>query len=595
MTSGESAVKIVELTKESQVRAWIAEGLGYSACFGVSVRLESGRFPGFAETLTGWYLPLLRKGFALPFFVVLDLGMAFFDSCSGIHPRLAPPGSAETSVHSPALAKDLAKYSRLINNLFGQPSLIAMADQIQLASRAGGAKEGRLRRFHAAGLFLEHCLTALDSLAFARVRCAPELITAVAEDQTAMKNLDLNLVGASNDFRDAFGVTNPNQLFLHSLAEYAANAAGEELLDGATTRLVLSAGAGIDQPSELDLLLLKNYEDFYLLPSTSLSFNQLKTLQRLSRVRLPSRSRKKAGGYYGISSHGDWGSLLGSEWGTLAARPELFLNNLYNHQMLYYDRSQPITHPLKVALVVLVDHSPALRRKRCEEGPFGSLANELAAYLCEDTLRALASLGNVTFYACLAHFGGPAVPDVYCLNLSEAQRALAKEGLPVLGSLPQAVAAFFRLQSALLPAPEASAEVSLGETASVALRQAQLALERCMERQATDDEPERDFDSAHLVVISDRQGQRSLFQKGSFLAGLHIAAHRQDRHVFEIGIDGVNWYLSPRLFNDQCVPDATESYKSLRGDKKSSAEPRWQIRTRFLARVIREMLLAFMP
>jgi hypothetical protein len=43
------------------------------------------------------------------------------------------------------------------------------------------------------------------------------------------------------------------------------------------------------------------------------------------------------------------------------------------------------------------------------------------------------------------------------------------------------------------------------------------------------------------------------------------------------------------------VPDATESYKSLRGDKKSSAEPRWQIRTRFLARVIREMLLAFMP
>ncbi len=533
------------------------------------------RLPGGPnEYLRRWYVPLLKCGYQVPFFLVLDLGLFFLDGL-----RFSRYADAATLDAEGQQLRTL--YAHFFNQLREQPVMRKLLDTVE---RDGRYKKLLMRqhdplsgRLEAVPAFVKLCLIEWET------RQSPSFLI----DPHAVQNLDearwreaadrlehhLSAVKDTSTWRQWGSGEDPNRSFLRAFLKDTLPSA--LTVSPAAGQIIRATCLGATQCADLDLLLLSNYTQYHLLDEAAFSQQELGPLQRAaSAVSIPTHSTARLGGYHGISYEGAWSSLVHSQLALLDQHESLFLHKYYDHKVLYYERRSPKTRPLSLLLAVLVDTGPALHRRLPGEGYYNALTREVAAYLVEDVARHLGALQlNLDVYlACFPASEGR--PGIF---FSARESSLDRhDDKPLLTQRLDTLDDFFRLDPPRAAAVDPIA--ASGEPDRLA------ALRRFKQRLATElaertrrGEGVTSYDCLHLVIVTAEQPAppQDLVQELS--AGL--ATRSRLLHWLALDDHGVTWSTA-RAPSRLLEQSARESYAQLRTAQS--------IRRQFLKIVIQE-------
>ncbi len=544
------------------IQTVLTSGLDYGCAASSYLRAEWLRdywhlSGGPNEYLRRWYVPLLERGYQIPFFFVLDLGLLFVDGLR--FPRY-------TDMPLAAEGQQLrTRYLRFLGQLREQPVTHQILDTIERDGRRRrlvNRQHDPLRwRLAAAPTFVELCLSAWETPQEVGVIIDPQAVSDL--DNARWHQVTDRLEHPPTASKESaawhtWGLSeDPNRSFLRALLSQIADPSAK--LSIADEQAVRTQCLGTTHYADLDLLLLGNYTQHHTLNAETFAQHELGPLQRaLSAVAIPTHSAERLGGYHGISYDGAWSSLVHSQLALFDQHESLFLHKYYDHKVLYYERRSPRTRPLSLLLAVLVDTTPALRRKLPGEGFYNALTREVAAYLVEDVVRYLGQLQlNLDVY--LACFPASDGQSGVFFNAGEAVQSWP-DTKPLLTQRMDTLVDYFRLDPprAVTHPPIDSRDES-DRTAAL----------RCFQQRLTTELAERtrcgegvtSYDCLQLAVVTVEQPVPDQPAALEFSVGLATRSGRL--HWLALDAEGFTW-SSVRAPSRLLESHTRETYPQLR-------------------------------
>jgi hypothetical protein len=537
--------------------------------------------------ILGWYAPLLEQGYSLPFQVILDLGLMVLE---GLHYR-------ERLARKPD-----QPFSRFLGEVRRWPLFRALLADLEhdasqrrrkdspsprgLQAQAAGMADFGLR-FQAARIFLEHCLAPLDTLHTPDRLLDPRAVRALAWDDLTWQRLADRLERGENVLAE------PEQLQYQQLAaaSQAFHKKLADLLPAAALRLtpvegclVRAANLGfLDRPA-LDLALLDAYHQKYYQPGLEPTIRSLELLKRSAYVSIQTPSLQAEGGYQGISRQGKWSSLMRGQFALLHKTPELFLNNLYNHNALYYQRVSQRSRPVSLLTAVFIDSRPPMHFPVHGGRSRYAFGREMAAYLLEDQTQYLLGLGlRVDQY--LAAFPWSESYFHGFFRPAEFMRPIKPGGPPdpLLTNIPGIFPDYFRLVSSVTPLPGPIPPAPLADAAGDFLRQ----MNTESARRAALGEASLYYDCLNIVILTDQEPQQQeAAAVTNQVAGL---ARRSAVHWFQLARQQALWFLQAERAGP-FAPVAGESFAQFGLPNPNPDTP--AVRTQFLTLAAQQALNA---
>lgn len=545
--------------------------------------------------IQGWYAPLVEQGYSLPFQVVLDLGLMVLE---GLRYRERParkPDQFFSHVlgevsHWPVFRGLLADLEHDTYQRRRKETPHARGTGAQAASNA----EFRLR-FQAARIFLEHCLAPLDTLHSPDRLLDPRVVRSLEWDDRTWQQLADRLERGGNVLEGSeqlqYNQSVPaSQNFQKKLADLHPAAALQ--LTPAETCLVRAANLGFLDGPALDLALLEAYQQKYYLPGLEPSIRSLELLKRSAYVSIQTPSLQAEGGYQGISRQGKWSSLVRGQFALLQETPELFLNNIYNHNALYYQRVSQRTRPVNLLTAVFIDCRPPMHTPIHAWRSRYTFGRELAAYLMEDQNHYLVGLGlQVDLY--LAAFPWPE-PYFHGFFRPAEYRRAARSARPqpgqdarapnqLLTNIPGIFPEFFQLISTITPLPGPIPTAALADAAGYFLRQ----MNSESARRSALGEGELYYDCLNIVIFTDQEPQKE--EANAVESQVSGLARRIAIHWFQLGHKQVTWFLQAERAGP-FRPVTTESYAKFGLPNPDPETP--AVRTQFLTLAAQQALNA---
>ncbi len=586
---------------ENTVRDCIAHGLQYCC---TSPQYRDSRWlkrqipngSGARDYLTRWYIPLIEKGFSLPFFMVLDLGLLFLIGQPSLQP---PPSGGAAGKNKEQFQRD---YYYWLYGMLSMPAFQSLTTMLERdrrrkkimqdwnSYRAGrkafAPKQSLIHaeaslfeaKFDAAPTFLEFCLGDIDAnhtgqfIFHPDAFREPERFDSIWEDPP------------SNPIESPVLAEKMNRELASEMIKEFPQKENEPLTRLKQT-LIRSHSLGAANLESTDLNLLGNYTQFYKLNKLIADSMTQETLPlKRARVLLPEKVRSREGGYHGIDYDGDWSSFVHSQLAIYMESKELFFNKYYNHKLLYYDRRQIQSRPPSILLAFFIDIGSAMRSKAEEEGYKNALAREISTFFIQDILRFVGweNLAALDIYV-TCYRPGRVGPEFF-LNAAEEKSSLSNIDDPLLTSIFKALDGFFFLDTA--GADPASLGVGTDQEAL------KMAIEHFHKRMIDEfvlrtqqGQEAIGYDCVHLSLLTHPAHQIDPAALREEIGGAGFSARNQILNLFSLENSGVRWLTAkPADSKWNSTLDNPQPYQELRSGAESS------LRVCFFKTVIRETL-----
>jgi hypothetical protein len=581
-----------------------------------------------------WYLPLLRRGGTLPFFLVLDLGLSFLERDNAKYSEREGGGKEyqlllERLIHTPeSPANELIR--RIKNHAF-RIQHYERQERIPIAQQRTRHVFAR-QCFNAVPVFIESILPRLDQYLCLHKKYNLDDVR-YCNFEWPLEGWDIDWLMTVRNPEDSFlkplwsryretGMKDFNQDFFEALCHAGSRLTSqkfpdvEKLListaclgwsdtsqsfdsnkrDDASSRVNTNINHHGELPGETDLTLLLNYFRHHKLIFQDDRKNKRSFTKRTLTSSI-SKSRQPEGGFQEIGLQGQISHLLKSQLALLDFYPDVFYYKLYNHGLLYYMNTASRYRPMRMFIAFVVDMGPGMRSYLPKLGYRNALARELAAYLMEDTCRYVGPLEGVTLDISLQLCWPDRLKSVF-LRFSDELARLLKTEDTFLFSLPEVFPFMFTLETAAVPFSQTARSEQITpappgmpgylQDALDAIRkrvhqEAEVAFSEAGRRSSA-----VPYDCGHLAVITGditNESNAPYFWRDFFEnSRLLTMARHSFLHQFAIRDKEVDWATG--------TPEKSlkEPYQSLRESRAISSDASGSIRYGFVKQIIGEAL-----
>jgi hypothetical protein len=349
------------------------------------------------------YPSLWRGGWEIPLNIVIDLALLYLEGPDVV---FHPPASWPEGVD-----KYLAyHYCRHLNEETAKDPLRygVLAARRAVRQRNIDPAWADTRQMPGLRMFLEMIATELCAIYSAAEKRRP----APREVRTAIVSGTFNPPPAGR--LDSKKLTLNGELFLKSFLESlfpndlneGARPFARALQSKARILLTVADVHEPEGPEGMDLPLLESCMAYTPLELDATSSARHRRLHQALNPKQNRVSRSPESGNQGITTRGTPTAVLRS----YMARPD-FIERLYMHQALYYDRRAPRDEPHRILLAWILDQGEKMWLRSSINQRFDSVARRIAAFVIEDAVRHFIEAPALAFrVAVLLHNGDSVKP-----------------------------------------------------------------------------------------------------------------------------------------------------------------------------------------
>ena len=394
------------------------------------------------DYLSGWYAPLLEKGAQLPFHLVFDLGLKFWQ---GTH--FVP--IANTGPYAGLLQKATTSFLK-----FDETDRFAWMLHLNKTGQAG------TRYLHSRLLAVPVFLESLLPFLCGQFPEEPYL------DPVQVREAAGHWAEVVDDFRkkqrqavsyQPVGQPAPDLAMIPAL--YAARAA----------YFAMRPPQSMDQ----DLLCLQNYAQVSSVLSEEVTRSKVRSARRAAENSRLIQLRAAGGDMRGLTyTPLSIAQLVKNQLGLLRKKQSLFLQRFYDRKLLYQERGLQVHTPLRLLTVLLIDTRPAMRRVlHPQRGSRLAIGRAFAAGCVDDLCRAFGDLPEVILDFAVQFAPAPEGESTCFFRYDQRYRSLDTENHPLLLLIPEFMHLYFRYfppqPEPDQPGPEPFSTVSSALIASV--------------------------------------------------------------------------------------------------------------------------------